>query len=130
VAEHQETDRAQPQIASDTEVLDGDVSLGAVGCDTHHGHAHVGRGPHVVDRAQAGEQKAGNARVLRLAVCRLDQRQLVLAGEAVVEAGPSEAVPVRHLDHRDTGRVERADRRADLVLGQLVRHGVAAVAQC
>ena len=58
-----------------------------------------------------------------------DQRDLVHPREPVVEGGPAQAVAVSDLDDLHAGRVQRVHGRADLLLGELVRHRVAAVAQ-
>ena len=58
-----------------------------------------------------------------------DQLDLVLAGEAVVERRAAQAVAVRDLDDLDARRVQRVHGGADLLLGELVRHRVTAVAQ-
>jgi len=54
---------------------------------------------------------------------------LVHPGEAVVERGSAQAVAVGDLDDLDAGRVQGVHRGTDLLLGELVRHRVAAVAQ-
>src|SRR5581483_6922773 len=50
-------------------------------------------------------------------------------GEAVLERRAAEAVAVRDLDDRHACRGQPADHGADLLRRELVRHGVAAIAQ-
>src|SRR5690606_23339233 len=54
---------------------------------------------------------------------------LIRAGEAVVERGAAEPVPVGDLDDRYSGPVQAGDDVGDLLCGVLVSDGVRAVAQ-
>jgi hypothetical protein len=83
----------------------------------------------VVHGADARYQQDGDRRLRRLLNRRGDQVDLVGVAEPVVERGAAQAVPVGHLDHLDTGSVERVHGRPDLSLGELVRHRMTAVAQ-
>ena len=129
VRQHEEPDRLQAEPPGRGEVLHADVGLGAVRGDARDlGTAVVGV-LDVADRGHPGQHQERDAGLPGLLDRGGDQRELVGAGEAVVEARAAEAVAVAHLDHPDVGRVERGHDAAHLSLGELVAHGVAAVAQ-
>ncbi|SKX84099.1 Uncharacterised protein [Mycobacteroides abscessus subsp. abscessus] len=128
MAHHQESDGLQTQLASQPEVLDRHVGLGAVRRDAADLTAVVLRRPDVVLGAEPRQHEERDLGALRGLGGRLDQFLLRGFGEAVVERRPAESVAVRHLDHRDSGVVERADDGPHLVDGELVPLVVAAVA--
>ena len=120
---------SMPSDACQPEVLDRDVGLGAVGGDPGHRRAGLAGVAQVVHRADAGDEQNGDpGRGGLLGAARI--RTIVLdLGEAVVERRPADAVAVADLDDLDAGAVERVHGGPHLCLGELVRHGVAAVAQ-
>ena len=129
VAHHQEADGLQTEFAGQPEVLDRDVGLGAVRGDPADRAAVVLGLLDVLLGAHAGQHQEGDLGFLRRLGGDLDQLLLGRLGEAVVEAGATEAVAVGHLDHRHAGGVEGGDDGADLLLGELVALVVRAVPQ-
>ena len=129
VRHHQEPDGLQIQVASQSEVLDRDVGLGAVRRDPDHGDPEVGDGADVVLGAEAGQHERGDLRLLGLVDGGGDQRPLVLEGESVVERRSAEAVAVGDLDDRHAGTVESGDDAAHHLLVELVTLGVRSVTQ-
>ena len=129
VAHHQEADRLHAERPGQPEVLDRDVRLGAVGGDPGHRGAGLASVAEVVHGADAGDQQDGDLGRGRLLGRRTDQDDVLDLGEAVVERRAADAVAVADLDHLDAGAVERVHGGPHLRLGELVRHGVAAVAQ-
>ena len=129
MAHHQKADGLQTEVAGEAEVLDRDVGLGAVGGDPADRGAVVVGGLDVLLDAQSGQHQEGDLGVLGGLRRELDQFLLGGLGEAVVEAGATEAVTVGHLDHRHTGVVEGGDDALHLFLGELVALVVRAVAQ-
>ena len=95
VREHQEADGLHPEIARRGEVLDRRVRLGAMGGDPGHRRAALMGVLEVMDRADSGQQKHRDTSLFGLFDGAAYQRELVRAGEAVVEAGAAEAVAVR-----------------------------------
>src|SRR5207302_1723694 len=83
----------------------------------------------VVLGADAGDEEHRDLGLGGLLDAGRDQLDLVDPGEAVVERRPAQAVAVGDLDDLDAGRVQGVHGGADLLLGELVRHRVAAVAQ-
>ena len=129
MAEHEEADGLHAERPGRTEVLDRDVGLGAVGRDPgDRGAGRVGV-LQLVHRAEAGEHEDGDPGLGGLVDGRRDELHLVDLGEAVVEARAAQAVTVRDLDDLHAGPVEGVHDTAHLLLGELVAHGVRAVAQ-
>ena len=129
VRQHEEPDRLHPQVACGGEVLDRDVRLGAVGRHPGDRRARVEGLLQVAHGAQAGKQEDGDLRLTRLVHGCRDELHVVDGAEAVVEAGAAEPVTVRDLDDLHAGGIECVYDRANLVLGEAMRHRVAAVPQ-
>ncbi len=126
---HQEADGLHAEVAGKPEMLDGHVGLGAMRGDPGDASTDVARSAKIVLGADARHQENGDRGLGGLLDTCPDQGQLVLAGEAVVERRAAQPVPVRYLDDGHAGSVQRVHGGADLGLGELVRHRVAAVAQ-
>jgi hypothetical protein len=91
-----------------------DVGLGAVGGDPADRGAVIGRGQDVVGDPDAGQHQERDPGLRRGPDRRLDQFLLRGVAEPVGERRAAEPVPVRHLDHRDAGRVEAPNDRRHL----------------
>jgi hypothetical protein len=129
VAEHQEPHGFHAEVAGGSEMLHCDVRFGAVGRDAGDGRADLVGMPQVLDGPESGQEQDGDLGGLRFLRRGGDEVELADAGEAVVEAGPAEPVAVGDLDDLDVTFVQRVDDGADLLFGELVGHGVRAVAQ-
>jgi len=129
VTEHQEPDRLHAEIAGGPEMLHGHVGLGAVRRYPGDRRAHFAGVPQVLDGAEAGQQQHGDPGLPRFADGGGDEVELIDAGEPVIEAGPAETVAMADLDDRHVAAVQGMHDGAYLLLGELVRHGMGAIAQ-
>ena len=129
VREHQEADGLHAHVAGGGEVLQGDVRLGAMRRDPRHRSTRIPRHPQVLYSAEAGQQQHRDLGLPRLVHRGGDQLDVVHGGEAVVERRAAKAVAVGDLDDLHARAVQAVHDAAHLLLGEAVRHRVAAVAK-
>ena len=129
VAHHQEPDRLESEFAGQPEVLDRHISLGAVGGDPADRSAVVLSLSDVFLGAHTRQHQEGDLGFLGGLGGQFDQLLFRGFGEAVVEARPTEAVAVGHLDHRHACGVQRGNDRTDLIEGELMTFVMGAITQ-
>src|SRR5450755_1036633 len=110
-------------------VQHADVGLGAVRRDPRDRRADLAGVAQVLDGAEAGQEQDGDLGAARLLHRGRDEIELINQREPVVEAGPAQAIAVGDLDDLDIAGVQGMDDGADLLFGELVSHGMGAVAQ-
>ncbi len=126
---HQETDRIHAHFAGQRDMLGGDVGLGAMGGDAHRAHAEIVGALEILLGADARQQQGGEAGAGQLLGDGGDPFLVGVGAEAVIEAGPRQAVAMRDLDRIDPGRIEGARDGAYRIQPVLMADGVHAVAQ-
>ena len=110
-------------------MLFGNIRLGALGRHADHSDAAFDGGFELALGADAGDEQGRDLGTGGGGAGFLDEVHLRRAGNAILHGRTGQAIAVRNLDHRHSGRVERLDDIVDLFAGELVGHGMGAIAQ-
>ena len=129
MAHHQEARHVHTHVAGGLDVLLGDISLGAMGRDTHRPHAQIIGALQIMHGADARQQQGGEHAVLQHVGHRADPVPVGVGAEAVVEAGALQAVAVSDLDRIDLGAIQCSGDRLNMIEAILVADRVHAVTQ-
>ena len=116
-----------PSSRGSLEVLEGDVGLGAMGCNAGNRCTRLAGAAQVLDGADTGYQKDGDPSSSSLVGSDCNQFELVLPHEPVVEAGAAETIPVGDLHDLDARSIKCAHNDSHLLGGELMPQRMASV---
>ena len=130
VAHHQHPDGLLAALADVADVALGDVGLGAVAGHADHVDAQIqGRAEVLVDRGESRNAVHAQAASGKARAGRAEHGRVVLARQTHLQRRGADAVAVPDLDDGNPGLFRGRRIAGDLRRGELVGHGVIAVAQ-